>query len=289
MHKDWEIINDWNQDGSHTTASLVGLGFLSTRLLLYQVHLQLLKAPPPRPQCGSFCVTSRSWERSCEWWNEQPSARRAPHIMVYLQVTLVPINQLKPTSVYVTWQNTWRKSTGSLVVTGITLLGVSYKNMAQLYPPRVSVSFNHRRIKCRSSPTATLSMWRCACCTHALQHITQHQTSNSHISVALKISPIYNTARKPLLCVKTMYILELTEFTNQYETRYVIYIKNICLDGVPSFRTTHWTVQISTVMLNCALKTVKLWLTDYNYWKIWQVTLGYCHALPNITQSVHKN
>jgi len=59
-----------------------------------------------------------------------------------------------------------------------------------------------------------------------------------------------------------MYILELTEFTNQYGTRYVIYIKNICLHGVPSLCTTYWTVQISTVMLNCASKTVTLahWL-----------------------------
>lgn len=53
-----------------------------------------------------------------------------------------------------------------------------------------------------------------------------------------------------------MYMLELTDFTNRYETRYVIYIKNICLYGMLSFFTTYWTVQIGTSMFNCAFKTV---------------------------------
>lgn len=154
-------------------------------------------------------------------------------------------------------------------MTGITLLGVSYKNMAQLFPgfpyPLTTGASNVdllplRHLQCEGVPAANTH--------YSTPHNGYKRCSNiklSYFCCIKNITDIYNTARKPLLCVNTMYILELTEFTNQYETRYVIYIKNICLDGVPSFSTTHRTVQISTVMLNCALKTVKLWLTDYNY------------------------
>lgn len=152
---------------------IAGLGFLSTWLSLYQVRLQLPKAPPTPPQFGSFYVTLRPWERSCEWRNERPSACCALHILVYLQVTLVPINQLKPTFVYATWLRHLEESTGSLGVTGIMLLGVLYKNMAQVYPgfPYPSTT--------GASNVDLFPLWHLQCQgvpakhTHTLQHITQ--------------------------------------------------------------------------------------------------------------------
>jgi len=51
----------------------------------------------------------RPRKRSCEWQQKQPSARLALHILVYLQVTLVSVKQLKPTFVYTIWLDTWRK------------------------------------------------------------------------------------------------------------------------------------------------------------------------------------
>jgi hypothetical protein len=40
---------------------------------------------------------------------KQPCARLAQRILVYIQVTLVSVKQLKPTFVYTIWLDTWRK------------------------------------------------------------------------------------------------------------------------------------------------------------------------------------
>jgi len=113
---------------------------------------------------------------------------------VYLQVTLVPINQLKPTFLYVIWLNTWRKSTGSPGVTGITLLGVLYKNMAQLFPgfpyPLTTGAANVdllplQHLQCEGVPAAHTH--------YSTPHNGYKRCSNIKlsISVALKISLIY--------------------------------------------------------------------------------------------------
>jgi len=128
------------------------------------------------------------------------------------------------------------------------LLGDLYKNMAQLYPGfpySLTTGASNvdllplRHLQCQGAPAKP---------THPPTHYsTSHngyrqyvQTSNSLISVALQISPIHIIQLGNLFsCVNTMYILELTEFTSQYETRCVIYIKNICLHGVTSLCTTY--------------------------------------------------
>jgi hypothetical protein len=121
---------------------------------------------------------------------------------------MVSVNQLKLTFVYTIWLDTRRKLQAVRGLTGITLLGDLYKNVAQLYsgfPYSLTTGASNvdllplQHLQCQGAPAKP---------THTPQHITQRiQAVSSNIKLSYfrcitNITNTYNTARRLLLLCK---------------------------------------------------------------------------------------